>query len=119
MRVRPVTSSPSRNRALATDLRAPGVGHPCLLSTDAQKTEIGKCGAITELPVIDNQFVHKGDLLMLVDPTNYTIGVQIAEAAAQQAMSVADYAQAESERRQKLGDWASQEERQSYLSRAV
>src|SRR5262249_45505444 len=28
-------------------------------------------GQIVQLPVADNQFVHKGDLLMVIDPTNY------------------------------------------------
>jgi multidrug resistance efflux pump len=42
-------------------------------------------GHIVELPVVDNQYVHKGDLLMVVDPTNYTIAVSQAEAAVQQA----------------------------------
>ena len=42
-------------------------------------------GRIVDLPMHDNQFVHKGDLLMVIDPTNYTIGVSQAEAAVQQA----------------------------------
>jgi multidrug resistance efflux pump len=42
-------------------------------------------GHIVELPVADNQFVHKGDLLMVIDPTNYKIAVSLAEAAVQQA----------------------------------
>ena len=41
-------------------------------------------GRIVELPVVDNQYVHKGDLLMVIDPTNYTIAVSQAEAAVQQ-----------------------------------
>src|SRR5215510_3517378 len=41
-------------------------------------------GQIIELPVVDNQFVHKGDLLMVVDPTNYVIAVQQAEAEVKQ-----------------------------------
>jgi multidrug resistance efflux pump len=28
-------------------------------------------GRIVELPVKDKQFVHKGDLLMVIDPTDY------------------------------------------------
>ena len=28
-------------------------------------------GRIVELPVADNKYVHKGDLLMVIDPTNY------------------------------------------------
>ena len=42
-------------------------------------------GHIVELPVVDNEYVHKGDLLMVIDPTNYTIAVSQAEAAVQQA----------------------------------
>src|SRR3954465_11247743 len=42
-------------------------------------------GRIVELPVADNQFVHKGDLLMVIDPTDFSIAVSQAEAAVQQA----------------------------------
>jgi multidrug resistance efflux pump len=42
-------------------------------------------GRIVQLPVADNQFVHKGDLLMQIDPTNFSIAVRQAEAALQQA----------------------------------
>jgi multidrug resistance efflux pump len=76
-------------------------------------------GTITELPVKDDQFVHKGDLLMLIDPTNFTIAVQVAQAAVDQTKALADNAQVEAERRQKLGDWASEEERQTFMSRAL
>ncbi|SDE12177.1 efflux RND transporter periplasmic adaptor subunit [Paraburkholderia lycopersici] len=38
-------------------------------------------GAVVELPVRDNQFVHKGDLLMQIDPSHYQIAVEQAEAA--------------------------------------
>jgi len=44
-------------------------------------------GRIVELPVVDNKFVHKGDLLMVIDPTNYIIAVSQAEAAVQQAQA--------------------------------
>ncbi|MBV8401738.1 MAG: biotin/lipoyl-binding protein, partial [Acetobacteraceae bacterium] len=37
-------------------------------------------GRVVELPVADNQFVHKGDLLMRIDPTDYTIAVSLASA---------------------------------------
>jgi multidrug resistance efflux pump len=76
-------------------------------------------GIIAELPVKDDQFVHKGDLLMLIDPTNFTIAVQVAQAAVDQTKALADNAQVEAERRQKLGDWASEEERQTFMSRAL
>jgi multidrug resistance efflux pump len=44
-------------------------------------------GRIVELPVADNQLVRKGDLLMLIDPTDYRIAVRQAEAALSQAQA--------------------------------
>src|ERR1700692_2277644 len=44
-------------------------------------------GRIVELHVVDNGYVRKGDLLMVIDPTNYTIAVSQAEAAVQQAQA--------------------------------
>jgi multidrug resistance efflux pump len=77
-------------------------------------------GEIVSLPVIDNQFVHKGDLLMLIDPRNYSIAVRQAQASVEQAQAVADNARAEMIRREKLNDIAvSMEERQSYISQAT
>ncbi|HUO00411.1 MAG TPA: HlyD family secretion protein [Bradyrhizobium sp.] len=42
-------------------------------------------GRVVELPVADNQFVHKGDLLLVIDPTDYKIALELAEAAVRQA----------------------------------
>ena len=44
-------------------------------------------GRIVELPIADNQFVAKGELLMVIDPTNYQIAVELADAAVQQAQA--------------------------------
>jgi multidrug resistance efflux pump len=44
-------------------------------------------GRIVELHVVDNKYLHKGDLLMVIDPTNYRIAVSQAEAAVQQALA--------------------------------
>jgi len=44
-------------------------------------------GRIVELHVGDNRYVRKGDLLMVIDPTNFTIAVSQAEAAVQQAQA--------------------------------
>jgi len=44
-------------------------------------------GRITELHVIDNGYVRKGDLLMVIDPTNFRIAVSQSEAAVQQAQA--------------------------------
>jgi len=77
-------------------------------------------GRIVELPVADNQFVHKGDLLMVIDPTNFTIAVRQAEAAVEQTQAVAQNAQVESDRRQKLTTLAvSNEEKQNFASNAL
>jgi multidrug resistance efflux pump len=42
-------------------------------------------GHIVEMPVVDNKHVRKGDLLMVIDPTNYEIGVAQAEGVVHQA----------------------------------
>jgi multidrug resistance efflux pump len=77
-------------------------------------------GRIVELPVIDNQLVRKGDLLLLVDPADYRIAVRQAEAAVQQTQAVAENAQAESDRRQQLNLLAvTVEEKQTFASRAA
>src|SRR6516165_10674535 len=55
-------------------------------------------GRIVELPVVDNQLVHKGDLLMVIDPTNYKIAVSLSEAAAKQAQINADNMEREARR---------------------
>ena len=77
-------------------------------------------GEIVKLPIADNQFVHKGDLLMLIDPRNYSIAVRQAQAAVEQARAVAVNANAEMIRREKLNDIAvTMEERQTYISQAT
>jgi multidrug resistance efflux pump len=77
-------------------------------------------GRIVELPVTDNQFVHKGDLLMVIDPTNFKIAVSLAEAAVQQAEANAQNAEREAKRRQELTTLAvTVEEKQTFASNAL
>ena len=77
-------------------------------------------GRIVNLPVADNQLVHKGDLLMLIDPTDYKIAVSLAEAAVTQAQANAQNVQRESQRRQQLSQLAvTSEEQQTYASNAT
>jgi multidrug resistance efflux pump len=77
-------------------------------------------GRIVELPVADNQFVHRGDLLMTIDPTNYRIAVSLAQAAMEQAQVNAQNLQAEAKRRQQLSTLSTSiEEKQTYESNAV
>lgn len=41
-------------------------------------------GQVTELAVNDNQFVHKGDLLMKLDPRDYKVAIELGKAAVDQ-----------------------------------
>ena len=77
-------------------------------------------GRVVTLPVADNHYVRKGDLLLQIDPTDYTIAVSRNEAAVEQARATAQNAQAESSRRQHLSDLAATaEEKQTYASTAL
>jgi RND family efflux transporter MFP subunit len=77
-------------------------------------------GRIVELPVADNQFVRKGDLLMVIDPTNYKIAVSLGEAALQQAQVNAQNAEREAKRRLALSNLAvTLEQQQTFETSAV
>ena len=77
-------------------------------------------GRIVELPVADNQFVHKGDLLMVIDPTNYKIAVSLREAAVAQTEANAQNAAIEARRRQELSTLAvTIEQRQTFEAEAA
>jgi multidrug resistance efflux pump len=77
-------------------------------------------GRVVELPVADNQLVHKGDLLMVIDPTNYKIAVSLAEAALQQAQVNAQNAEREAKRRLQLSNLAvTVEQQQTFETSAV
>jgi RND family efflux transporter MFP subunit len=76
-------------------------------------------GRIVQLPIADNQIVHRGALLMVIDPTDYAIAVQQAEALVEQTKVNAGNAQKEAARRLELNDLAvSVEQQQSYLATA-
>jgi multidrug resistance efflux pump len=77
-------------------------------------------GQIVKLPVADNQFVHKGDLLLVIDPTDYKIAVDLAQAAVEQAQANAKNVEREAQRRQELTQLAvTKEEKQTFESDAV
>src|SRR6201996_746295 len=44
-------------------------------------------GRIVELHVVDNKYIRKGDLLLVIDPTNFRIAVSQSEAAVRQAQA--------------------------------
>ena len=77
-------------------------------------------GRIVELPVVDNQFVHKGDLLMVIDPTDYVIAVRQAAALVDQAKAELENKQRESRRRAELTTLSTSiEEQQTFASSAI
>ena len=56
-------------------------------------------GRVIELRVKDNQFVHKGDVLFEIDPSDYRIALDRAQAQAQRADAALDYARADERRK--------------------
>jgi multidrug resistance efflux pump len=77
-------------------------------------------GRIVELGVVDNHFVHKGDLLMVIDPTDFKIAVSRGEAVLQQAVLDGQNITREAERREGLAkfDAVALEQLQLYQSNA-
>jgi multidrug resistance efflux pump len=77
-------------------------------------------GQITALPVIDNQFVHKGDLLMRIDQVDYAVALAAAKARLDEAKTEMDNKLAQAQRRARLSDLTtSAEERQTYDASAL
>src|SRR5579871_5488799 len=71
-------------------------------------------GQIVQLPV------REGDLLLVSDPTDYRIAVELAEAAVQQAQANAENAAREAQRRRELTQLSvSKEQKQTYESEAM
>src|SRR3977135_2644079 len=66
-------------------------------------------GRIIKLPVADNQFVHKGGELFEIDPADYRIALEQAEAQAPRDGAALDYARANENRKASLAKegWAS------------
>ena len=59
-------------------------------------------GRVIKLPVADNQFVHKGDDLFEIDPADYRIALEQAEAQAQRDGAALDYDRANESRKASL-----------------
>jgi multidrug resistance efflux pump len=77
-------------------------------------------GRITSLPVEDNQFVHKGDVLLTIDQTDYAITLAQAQAVADQALAHAQNTAREAARRTALSTLeTSEEEKQTYITNAA
>ncbi|MCX5495596.1 HlyD family secretion protein [Kaistia dalseonensis] len=77
-------------------------------------------GRITALPVKADQFVHKGDLLMAIDQSDYEIALANAEAAVTGAQADLDNKNLEAQRRAALNALVvSKEEQQSFAASAA
>ncbi len=77
-------------------------------------------GQINELRVVDNQFVHKGDVLYTIDPFDFEVAQRTGVATAQQRAADLQVKQVASERRQHLTDLATTpEEQQTFAGNAV
>lgn len=77
-------------------------------------------GRIVELPIKDNQFVHKGDLLMLIDPVDYALAVGAAQSKLDQARANLDNRRNQAERRRQLTTLSTSiEEKQTYAANAA
>ena len=77
-------------------------------------------GRVVEVRVHDNQFVHKGDVLVVIDPADYAIAVSVSEAALKQAVADAQNKQSQAARRQVLTTLStSVEEKQAYATGAL
>jgi len=73
-------------------------------------------GKIVELRVADNQFVHKGDILYVIDPFDFEVAVRVAKALVDQRAADLEVKQAEFDRRQHLSDLATTPEEQQIFA---
>jgi multidrug resistance efflux pump len=77
-------------------------------------------GQITEVQVGDNQYVHKGEVLYVIDPFDFEVALRVAKAQMQQRAADLQVKQVQSERRQALSDLAaSTEQKQVFAGSAV
>jgi multidrug resistance efflux pump len=77
-------------------------------------------GQITQLSIVDNQFVHKGDILYVIDPFDFDVALRTNKAVLQQRMADLSVKELQSERRRRLSDLASStEEKQVYEGNAL
>jgi RND family efflux transporter MFP subunit len=77
-------------------------------------------GQIKELRIVDNQFVHKGDVLYLIDPFDFEVALGTNTALLQQKAADLQVKEKQSERRLHLSDLATTpEQQQVYTGSAI
>jgi multidrug resistance efflux pump len=76
-------------------------------------------GTIVSLPVADNQFVHKGDVLFVIDPTRFRLAVDQAQASVDAARQQQQQRASDAKRRQGLTGVVSAEEQETTANTAA
>jgi RND family efflux transporter MFP subunit len=77
-------------------------------------------GQITEIHVVDNQFVHQGDVLYVIDPFDFQVVLETKKAQLRQRAADVQVKRVQSERRAHLTDLATTpEEQQQYAGNAT
>jgi RND family efflux transporter MFP subunit len=77
-------------------------------------------GQITEVRVVDNQYVHKGDVLFVIDPFDFQVALDTGKAQLRQKAADLQVKQMEAERRQHLSNLATTpEQQQIYVGSAI
>jgi multidrug resistance efflux pump len=76
-------------------------------------------GTIVSVPVHDNQFVHKGDVLFELDPVRFRIAIAEAQAAVERAKRQLRLRESDARRRQGLNGVVSVEEQEQYAINAA
>ena len=69
-------------------------------------------GQITEVRVVDNQYVHQGDVLYVIDPFDFQVALDTGKAQLRQKAADQQVKQMEAERRQHLSNLATTPEQQ-------
>jgi multidrug resistance efflux pump len=76
-------------------------------------------GQITGVDIVDNQYVHKGDVLFVINPFDFRVALLTAKASVDQSAADLQVKRLQAERRLHLNDLATTaEEQQSYVGQA-
>jgi RND family efflux transporter MFP subunit len=77
-------------------------------------------GKISKLRIVDNEFVHKGDILYVIDPLDFDVALRTNKATLQQRIADLSVKELQSERRRRLSDLSiSTEQKQVYEGSAL
>lgn len=85
--------------------------------TDVVRVSTDVAGLLTEVHVNDNQFVHKGDLLFVVDRPRYQAALKEADANVASARATLDQARKEARRGFALGDLVATESNEQSVAK--